>query len=149
MKIRIDQSWKIEDTSKHTVIASSNSKSFSVLIPANDKKKLQELFRDAKKPRIFVYKTFSILVFCLIKNHLKDLDSIEIDKEYPEREDLIKDFLLQMIWNKQSNFDKNKIRFVNVTKRSKSHKLAYSVFRKKKKPNKVVSYKDVLRYLLK
>lgn len=41
MKIEIDQSGKIEDTSKHTFLAFSNSEHFVLKISGTEKRKLQ------------------------------------------------------------------------------------------------------------
>ena len=42
MRIEIDQSNKIEQTNKDTIIGLSNDKTFTVLIKAREKRKLQE-----------------------------------------------------------------------------------------------------------
>jgi len=63
MKIEIDQSGKIEDTSKNTIIAFSNGKFKSIFISAREKRELQKFFRRIGKPRIFVYRVFAILIF--------------------------------------------------------------------------------------
>lgn len=91
MQIEIDQSWKIEDTNKKSVVAFSNGISASLLIPAKEKKVIQQLYRQAGKPEIFVYKLFSVLIFILVKDYLGKIDSIAIDTEYPGKEALIKE----------------------------------------------------------
>ena len=63
MRIEIDQSGKIENTNKNTIIAFSNNKFKSIFISAKDKREIQKFFRRIGKPRIFVYKTFAILIF--------------------------------------------------------------------------------------
>ena len=73
MIIEIDQSGKIENTSKNTVIAFSNEIFGSILVKAKDKREIQKIFRKIGKPRIFVYRLFAILIFLLIKNHLKKI----------------------------------------------------------------------------
>ncbi|MCX6810253.1 MAG: hypothetical protein NTY30_00740 [Candidatus Berkelbacteria bacterium] len=52
MKIEIDQSGKIEETGKPTVIAFSNGKSASIIISAKDKKLVQTVFRKIGQPKI-------------------------------------------------------------------------------------------------
>lgn len=51
MQIEIDQSGKIEDTSKDTVLALSNGTQFSIKISRNIKRELQNIFRKNKEPR--------------------------------------------------------------------------------------------------
>ncbi|HEX9722115.1 MAG TPA: hypothetical protein VGA53_02520 [Candidatus Paceibacterota bacterium] len=71
MRIEIDQSGKIENTSKDTIIAFSNGIRKAIRISSVDKREIQAIFRRTGKPRIFVYKFFSILVFLLIEKHLE------------------------------------------------------------------------------
>ena len=59
MKIEIDQSGKIENTSRLTILAYSNKTSKSILITAKDKKTIQSLFRRINQPKIFIYKLFT------------------------------------------------------------------------------------------
>ena len=54
MRIEIDQSGKIENTNKNTIIAFSNNKFKSIFISAKDKREIQKFFRRIGKPRIFV-----------------------------------------------------------------------------------------------
>ena len=78
MNISIDQSSKIENTNKNTVIAYANSKQKSLLIKAEDKKNLQKIFRNAGKPEMFIYKTFAVLIFLLIKDDVRTICRITI-----------------------------------------------------------------------
>ena len=144
MRIEIDQSWKLEDTSKPTVIAfSSRNKSESIYISSKDKKRLQDHYRKCGKHKIYAYKTFAILIYLLIKDYLSEIDGIEVDTEYLGKENLIKDFLLEFIWRTNPRFDKNLITFRRVTKGSDSHKEAISVFRKKHQPTKTVALREI------
>ncbi|MDP2951104.1 MAG: hypothetical protein Q8N55_01840 [bacterium] len=45
MKIYIDQSGKIENTNKPTIIAFANGESGAILVGAKDKKKVQEYYK--------------------------------------------------------------------------------------------------------
>ena len=148
MNIEIDQSGKVENTSKNTIIAFSNGIFGSILISAKDKREIQEIFRKIGKPRIFVYRVFAILIFLLIKNHLKKIDQIIIDEEYPGWGHLIKDYLLQEIRKVRANFDAENITFQRIGKKSKAHLLGYNVFQKKKKVDIKVGLKEVLRFVL-
>lgn len=65
MSYQIDQSGKIEQTSKVTVIALSNSKQASIILKAKDKRDLQGIFRQAGKPKVFTIQVFSALTYLL------------------------------------------------------------------------------------
>lgn len=97
MKLFIDQSGKIEDTSKNTVLAFSNEINGSILIKAVEKRKLLKIFREQNRPKIFTFQLFSILIYELlvkykVKNHI-----VFIDIEYPGQNDLIKSYIIQLI----------------------------------------------------
>lgn len=148
MRIEIDQSWKIENTNKDSVLAFSDGISSSVLIPAKDKKLLQKFFRDAGKPEMFVYHTFAILAYYLVRDYLDKIDTIVFDREYPSKDALIKDLFLQLIRRHRPDFDKNGIWFEELKKKSNAHWEAYWVFKGTKEPAKIITYQMVLRELL-
>jgi hypothetical protein len=149
MNIEIDQSGKIEDTSKNTIIAYSNGKQKSIFISKQDKRQVQQVFRNSGKSRVFVYKLFSILIFLLIRKDLQKINGIIIDEEYPGQEPLIKDYLLREIRRMTLDFDSHSISFGYVGKKSRAHILASHVSHNKKQPDIVVKTKDVLQYIVK
>lgn len=149
MNIEIDQSGKVEQTNKDTVIAFSDDKFKSIFISAKDKREIQKVFREIRKSRVFVYKLFSILIFLLIKKHIKRIDQIIIDQEYPGKAKLIKNFLLQEIRRIKRDFSKDNIIFKRVGKKSRAHFIAYGVAIGKRKPDIEVTAKDVLEMIIK
>ena len=149
MKIEIDQSEKIERTNKDTVIAFSNKISGSLLIRAEDKRKIQDIFREIGKPNIFVYHLFAILIFLLIKEHLKKINQIVIDEEYPGKQRLIKSFLMKEIKKVQPDFLAEDISFYRIGKKSKAHDIAYGVSSNQQSADKVIGVKEELKFLVK
>jgi len=132
MRIELDQSWKIEDTQRPTVLAFSNLKEGVIIILSREKKLVQKYFREIEKPRLFTYLSFTVLVYLLIKNNLKNGDQIIIDREYPGYERFIKQKLNEII------LENTKIKDINISisligKKSKAHILAYSGFKTKSK----------------
>lgn len=149
MKIYIDQSNKIEQTKKHTVVAFANSKQKAILIEAKEKRKLENIFRQGVKPYIFRYKTLAILIYLLIKDDLSKIDCIIIDTEYTGKEPLIKDFLIQIIRKKtNAKITKDDIYFSLIGKKNKAHEKAINVFRKKEGAEKTATCKDIAPYIL-
>ncbi len=149
MRIYIDQSSKLEYTSKDTALAYSNTKQKGLLIKADDKREIQELFRRAGKPYIFIYKTFAILIYLLIKDDLNRIQSIVIDQEYQGREPLIKDFIFQIIRKKSKKIiEKEFIDFERIGRKNMAHRKAINIYQEKIKPDMIVGYKDVLPYII-
>jgi nucleoside-triphosphatase THEP1 len=137
-----------EFTALHCLFISYNEFK-SIFISAKDKREIQKIFRRIGKPRIFVYRLFSILIFLLVKNHLKKIDQIIIDEEYPGKMSLIKNFLLQEIRKINREFQKNNIVFKTLGKKSRAHFLAYGVAIGKKKADMEVTAKDILKIMVK
>lgn len=148
MRIEIDQSGKIEETGHNTVIAFSNSKTKSLLIKAKDKRLLQKLFREKGKRNIFTYKLFALLISVLLKEDLSKIGQVIIDLEYQAQDNLIKNFLLQYLYEIDKNFDKDIIHFQSIGRGSNAHKVALDVLRKDREPDIIVKIKDILSYLL-
>lgn len=145
MRIEIDQSGKVEDTQKLTVVCFSNGKAKTLLISAKEKRKVLIIMREIDRPyKNFVFRIFSGLMFLLIKN--EKIDSLVIDREYPGHEGVIRNILLSL-------FDKNKIKspkvsFGQIGKKSKAHQEAIAVFQGKRKPDVIVKANDVLDIFL-
>ena len=141
MSLQIDQSGKIEDTAKDTVIAFSNSTSESVYVSKKIKRQIQEYFRKIGKPELFVDKTFAIVIYFLICN-FKSVQKITIDLEYPGRDKFIKNLIIDLLKvNKKIVHD---INFARIGNKPKAHYAAKNVFDGKKKPTKILSLKEIL-----
>lgn len=149
MNIEIDQSGKLENTNVSTVIAYSDHESRSILLAAADKRTVQRFYRDAGKPHIFVYRTFAILIFLLIRDRAHKIQGIIIDDEYPGWHFMIKNFLLQYLRTVQADFDKEFISFQCIGKKSGAHRKAYETFIEVQKPDMVARYQDIARFVVK
>ena len=148
MKIEIDQSGKIEATNKPTVVCFSNSESKSILIKGRDKQQLQQIFRKAGKPRMFVIQTFSCLVYLLVKESLPEVTQLVIDREYPGYEKLIKSYLVQLTKSDSKPLFSDMIYFTEIGRKSPAHLKAYQSYRKKKAEMRVEA-EDILGLVLK
>jgi hypothetical protein len=144
VKVYIDQSGKVEDTSKPTVVAFSNGKSRAVYISKKEKRKLIKAVRQLDYPKTtFVYKLFSGLIFILL--YQQNVDEVFIDIEYEGHNSDIKNILIHL-FNKNSA-DVPNIRFTLVGKKSNVHKKAIEVFRNKQSVEKIVKSEDLLKLL--
>ena len=118
MKIYIDQSGKVEDTAKHTILACVNSEIKTIFLSAKDKRRLQEVFRRIGSPQLFVDYVFAALLILLLKP-LK-ISKVTVDLEYPGHTKIIsalvtKEIELEIDWK-------------CIGKTSKAHDIAYKVF---------------------
>lgn len=144
MNIEIDQSGKIEETHRDAILAFSNGKSKMISISARTKRKLQDVFRQIGRPKDFIISTFTIAIFLLIKDDLKQINQIVIDIEYPGYEKLITKILDKIFLDHKVN-NQPDILFSLVGRESRSHIKAITVFRKKQKADKVLTYQELHR----
>lgn len=147
MKIEIDQSGKLEDTHKPTVIGFYGIKNKTIMILAPEKQRLQKYFRKINKPRIYIYATFSILICLLIKNE-RNISEMIIDREYPGKEALIKNYLLTYFKKINRDIDKRSIYFRELGKKASVHELVVTSYRQKKADIKVTS-RDIIDFAIK
>lgn len=130
MSYQIDQSGKIEQTGIKTVIALSNSTHFTIILRAKDKRELQNIFREAGKPRVFSVQVFSAMTYLLLEKSKVEEGIVWIDKEYPGHEDVIKSYITQLIHErKKVRLNPENIRFTLVGKSSNAHLLGYKAFK--------------------
>ncbi len=137
----IDQSGKIEKTNKDTVIGVANSKTFSIRLSGKIKRQLQEKCRANHQGQQFIYRTFAALVFLLIKGHLKIMTDLIIDNEYPGKEKIIREILLEFL--RKFNLPEPHISFGQIGNHPRVHYVAYNVFIGKHKADKEVKLKDI------
>lgn len=128
MKIEIDQSQKIEATSKDTFIGFSNNISHVIKIPAKVKRQLKQEFRELGKPELFTYRVFSAGICLLIRDYLRKIDMMVVDEEYTGREPLIKNMLREML--KRMRRKEPRIYFDRIGKKSRAHEVSYLAMRK-------------------
>lgn len=146
MSYQIDQSGKIEQTAKDTVIAYSNENQYAILIPRRLKRKVQEVFRLHGFTSIFIYYLFAVGVYFLIE-HLDQVSDITIDTEYPNKDKIIRSFIHGfLVKNKKPS---QNIHFARIGNRPRAHYAAKDVFDKKIKPDRIVTLKEIIKALKK
>lgn len=141
MKVEVDQSIKIEQTSKDTIIAFSNDTNYSIVIPSKVKQHLKKEFRRLSMPHFFLYRTFAAGVVLLIKGHLRKIDVLIIDREYAGREKTIENAILEML--KRMRRKQPQIYFKEIGHSARAHNIAYAVMKKKRKPDRTVRLYEV------
>jgi len=133
MTYQIDQSGKIEETAKPTVLAFSNNTQGSVIILAKDKKEIQKIYRQLNKPKMFTIQAFSALVYLLLEKHKISGKTITLDEEYKGQNSIIKSYVIQLAGKRNKiKTESGDVHFTGIGKKSNAHKLAIKCFRRKK-----------------
>ena len=146
MIIEIDQSIKIEQTSMTTYLADSIG--HCVKLNARNKKQLQHLFRQAGRPRMFVYEAFSALVAILISQSYNASNSYVIDTEYLHQDHLLRPLILKHLRSLKVSASPEQIKFATIGKKSPAHARAYFTYKRKKGYLAKNAYGQVLHVLL-
>jgi len=145
MKIEIDQSGKVEATAVKTVVCDSLGN--CIVVSSEDKKTIQELYRIAGRPKMFVYELFSLLCALVIKLSYSRAHTYRIDVEYFGQEDLLTRLILQNLQKMKIYISSGQINFHRIGKKSKAHSYAYEVYKQLTKGQKI-RLTTILRYIL-
>src|SRR3989338_2473508 len=130
---QVEQSGKIEQTNKITIIAFSNGKHGSVKLKASDKRYLQDIYRQAGKSKSFTLQVFSALLYLLFEKFRLEKTMVLIDKEYPGHEALIRSYLVQLAAKRgKIKLAPEELRFSLVGKGSNAHGVASKAFKTNK-----------------
>lgn len=145
MHIEVDQSGKIEKMNVDTVLAFSDGKSAAVLIPTEVKRVcLQALRRGGRRKTTIVLRIFAAGLFFLLKDILEEVTLVTIDQEYPGREGDIKGVLLRLIWASGRRFERERVVFRQVGKKSAAHFKAYGVYKGFQKADRILTAEEIL-----
>ena len=139
--VEIDQSVKIEQTSRDTIIAFANDFSRAIVIPSQVKKYLKKRFRELGKPNMFYYRTFAAGVALLLKRHIRKIGRVVIDTEYAGRERMIRDMVVDMLSGQ--GFKLPIIEFKEIGKRSNAHTVAYLTMKRKRAPDEILALRNL------
>ena len=146
MQIEVDQSGKIGKTNEDTILAFSNGKQFTVLIPRSVKQRcLRELRNQGYEPHTIYLQMFVIGLYFLLREHMQRVALVIIDIEYQGYEVKIRRFLLNLLRRDGLNVDKTQIGFGYIGKDSPAHTLAISTYRKEKVARLVLTFEDIVR----
>lgn len=148
MRIEVDQSGKVEDTATGTVIAFSNEKKYSILIPSTVKREcLEELRQRGRTGKSIYRRMFTIGLFLLLKGRFQKSDFTVIDVEYTGHSRSIKEHLINLLIGAGMKVDADNIQFRRIGRKSPAHDLAYLTHRGEIKTNRKITSKELIKYL--
>jgi len=144
MKYEVDQSVKVEQTNRNTIIAIANDKyAYTLKIDSKIKQSIQKYFNKIKKPKMFAVYLFTAGLIVLIKKSKIQNSVAIIDLEYYGYNKIIENEL-----NKNIN-QKLEFRFSRIGKKSPAHNLAYLTFKRRIKPNYIINKSELEKIVLK
>jgi len=146
MTYQIDQSGKIEQTNKNTVLAMSNKKQYAIVIPRKIKRQLQEIYRRKGLTKFFVYQIFTLGIYFLLEP-LKRTSKIIIDTEYPGKNKVIASFITVFLAINKKPI--HEFYFKRIGNKPRVHYAAHDVFVGKKKADKILTLNEILKTIKK
>lgn len=148
MRIEIDQSGRFEYTRQHTVLAFSNGRQGTILIPTKTKRACIEHMRnrDIKPPRQQTM-LFATALYLLLTDTIDASTTIVIDKEYFGNEGLIKSHLMNLLRRAGKRVESDQIQFTLIGKASAAHHLVLATFREQQKPDRIIALEEMLAEL--
>ena len=118
MRVDVDQSGKIGSKGP-TALAYYNDIDHKILIPARVKRKCIKALRlQGKTGKVLYLQLFSVALFLLLKDHVRQLSLVTIDREYPSKDKDIKEFLLNLLRRARRPIPADVIRFKGIGKKS-------------------------------
>ena len=140
-KLEVDQSVRIEELTKDTILGIANEQvSFTAIVPKRVKRALHEEFRRQGKPKKFAPYVFATAVSALIQRMPFKSSVIVIDIEYPGYEQEILEIVKQC-------HPQMEVYFTAIGKKSPAHFAAYGVHVGRKKSDHQISIIKLLSIL--
>jgi len=148
--VAIDQSGRTDETNRDTALAFANGISHSILIRSVTKQHCLVALRNRyKTPHQFYLKLFVVALFILLRDHIKNINTIVIDIEYDGQSGPIRGMLLNYLRQIVPDYPKEAIIFRSIGKHSSAHYKALGTYLGKQKPDYVVSEEELMKLLTK
>ena len=143
--VEVDQSGKIGETNKATVVAFADEKERAILVPANVKRQIiPELRRQGKADTLY-YLLFATVLYLLLREDIDEIDQVMVDIEYRGKEAMLKGHLLNLLRRAGKNVAAHQIQFVRIVKKSPAHRIAITTLRGQRKPDHTVTLDELLK----
>ncbi len=141
----VDQSIKMNDLARDTVLAIANGITFAIVIPAMVKRlAIQHLRAKGKSRTAASVLAFSIGLYLLLKRTIHAVDQVIIDVEYMGHEAGIKNTLVAYLRRDDPQFDSSRIVFRHIGKKSPAHHCAIGIARGQQTPDERISVTEFL-----
>jgi len=146
--IEVDQSVKIEDTRRDSILAFSDHLSGAIRVPARVKRECLHILRErGQRGRANIIQIFAIALFVLLRQHLSRIDRVIVDSEYPGHQADIKAAFMRLVYKSGATFDADRLTFHAIGKKSRAHFLAYGVHLSRIQANRVLTLDDIRRWV--
>lgn len=142
MKLDVDQSIRIEQLNRDSIIGLGNSvMQYAALVPRKVKRHFMEEMRRRGQPRQFPPTLFAVSIVASLQAGKIRPAVIVVDKEYDGYTMLIEAIITYC-------FPEIQIEFRQIGRKSPAHLIAYEVFKKRREPDAVLSKANLQALIL-
>jgi hypothetical protein len=142
--VYVDLSAKAEQFDQDSAVAVSNDTVWVYLVPARVKRQLRVQITTQHGTHNLQYRVLAVLIYATVKPHLSEIHQIVIDRDYTgaSTEGTIRNLLLHLLRRDRPDVTAGFVRFENV-KGSAADKTARQVFRRKREPERILSFAEI------
>jgi hypothetical protein len=148
MRVEVDQSGRIDQTDRATVVAFANGEQFSIRLSPRAKRQILDELRPKWKgkhePKTLYIVVFATLLYLLFKERINQLEQVVIDTEFTGHEGTIKDHVLNLLRRKGLHVESDTFMFMEIGKKSSAHDLALKVYQGKIAPDHEITVEEIL-----
>jgi len=148
--VEIDQSGRIDQTDRPTVLALADGTSYSIYLSSKTKRecliRLREQHRFQSSKKLYVL-LFATLLYFLLIDKIAELDLAIVDTELLGLDAQIKEHTINLLRRKGVSVYPDMLTFRQIGKNSPAHHLAWRVFRGLAQPDKVLTAIEILAEL--
>lgn len=146
MHIQIDTGSRL-DQSGDTTFAFSNDRERAILLRQSVRDRCLEQIPGNKLEREL--RLFAACFYLLIQDNVEELEEITIDEEYPGHSGKIRGILLNIIKKRHPQVaEQLLINFLRIGRKSEAHRVAWTTYRKERRPDRTLKVQEILSVLL-
>lgn len=149
-RAEVDSAGRLDAIQQDLVLSISAGLSYSILLPASEKSRALSYLDDVRpgwnktRKRVFLYTT---LLYILVKDHIKKLDLIVVDPEYPGYESIMKGTLIQLLQNSTISVRSTQVAFERIDRSSPARQMASRVHKHVADPDQILTAKLLIELM--
>jgi hypothetical protein len=146
--VYVDLSAKVEQWNKDSAIALCNDVQRVCLVTSKVKRQLRQQLMQRHGKKSLTFRMLAVLIYFLLRGEMHHVHQVVIDRDYSgsQAEATIKALLLDLLYRDRPDLNSGFIRFENVAGNN-ADLFARETFQGKRKPDQVVTLKELLRLL--
>jgi hypothetical protein len=145
--VEVDQSGRIEEFGRDTVVAVSNGFTYTIRLTAAVKGELRGVLAErGVRKKLIPLRIFVATIILAILEYKDSLTFLMIDQEYTGYDNELRTLVVDRMRAIGTRFERDSVWVTAIGKKSPAHRAAIKVMRKQANPNRTAKFDDLLRY---